>query len=318
MGTELTTRNPQALSGHEPDVLTLGKVFAASGYFKDARDQAQAVVKILAGRELGIPAVASMTGIYIVKERVTLSANLLGAVIKRSGRYDYRVREMSDTACRLLFRERAGAGWEDIGNSDFTIQDAQKAGLHSADNWRKFPRNMLFARALSNGAKWFCPDVFGGPIYTPDELGAHVDGETGEVLTPARGEWPKDDAPAPVSVAALPSLIPAPQRQNDDTGDAEIAAIAAHSDAAFGTPVDDAPPIDLYEATEAQFRAEQPRQDGPPLTDKQLATIRRMNRGALPAGAEDWTRQRASAWISDAIASKNEPAADTLPADAPF
>jgi hypothetical protein len=30
---------------------------------------------------------------------------------------------------------------------------------------------MLYARALSNGAKWYCPDVFGGPIYTPDELG---------------------------------------------------------------------------------------------------------------------------------------------------
>jgi hypothetical protein len=47
---------------------------------------------------------------------------------------------------------------------------------------------MLFARALSNGAKWFCPDIFGGgPIYTPDELGAVIDGETGQVLGPAEG-----------------------------------------------------------------------------------------------------------------------------------
>jgi hypothetical protein len=43
---------------------------------------------------------------------------------------------------------------------------------------------MLYARALSNGAKWYCPDVFGGPIYTPDELGAVVDGETGELGRP--------------------------------------------------------------------------------------------------------------------------------------
>ena len=46
----------------------------------------------------------------------------------------------------------------------------------------KFPRNMLFARSLSNGVKWFCPDIFlGAPVYTPDELGATVD-EQGEVI----------------------------------------------------------------------------------------------------------------------------------------
>ncbi len=28
---------------------------------------------------------------------------------------------------------------------------------------------MLFARAISNGCKWFTPDVFGGPIYVPEE-----------------------------------------------------------------------------------------------------------------------------------------------------
>jgi hypothetical protein len=43
---------------------------------------------------------------------------------------------------------------------------------------------MLFARAMSNGAKWHTPDVFAGnPVYTADELGATVDGETGEVIS---------------------------------------------------------------------------------------------------------------------------------------
>ena len=46
----------------------------------------------------------------------------------------------------------------------------------------KWPKNMLFARALSNGAKWYCPDVFTTGIYTPDEFGVEIDGETGEVL----------------------------------------------------------------------------------------------------------------------------------------
>jgi hypothetical protein len=41
---------------------------------------------------------------------------------------------------------------------------------------------MLFARAISNGAKFYCPDAFAGaPVYTPDELGAEIDPETGEL-----------------------------------------------------------------------------------------------------------------------------------------
>jgi hypothetical protein len=42
---------------------------------------------------------------------------------------------------------------------------------------------MLFARAMSNGARWHCPDIFGGPIYTPEELGVEVDGEGEPVKT---------------------------------------------------------------------------------------------------------------------------------------
>src|SRR5512147_1708586 len=166
-----------------PDVMTLGTVFAKSGYFQDARDAAQAVVKMLAGSELGFGPVASMTGIYIVKGRVSLSANLIAAAVKKGGKYNYRVAELSDTACKIVFFE----GKEQIGESSFTMDDAKVAGLVT-ENYRKFARNMLFARAMSNGAKWFCADVFGGPAYTPDELGAQIDMETGEML-----ERPKDE-----------------------------------------------------------------------------------------------------------------------------
>jgi hypothetical protein len=47
----------------------------------------------------------------------------------------------------------------------------------------KFPANMLFARAISNGVKWFTPDVFQGPVYVPEEMGGVVTEETeAEVL----------------------------------------------------------------------------------------------------------------------------------------
>jgi hypothetical protein len=171
------------------DLMSYGKVMAQSGFFADAREAAQAVVKIQAGRELGFAPVQSMMGIHIIKGKVSLSANLIAAAIKRSGKYTYRVKQHDNTRCDIEFLEGGNA----IGNSSFTIQEAQQAGLTNNPTWKNFPRNMLFARALSNGAKWHCADVFGGPVYTPDELGAHVDGE-GEVVS--QPPTPRPLAPA--------------------------------------------------------------------------------------------------------------------------
>lgn len=168
-----------AIVVHDP--MVLGKTLAASGYFADARDAAQAAVKVMAGAEIGFGPIASMTGINIIKGKVTLSANIMAAAVKRSAKYDYVVKTLTETECQLEFYQ----GETMIGASQFTMADAKQAGLATGDNWRKFPKNMLFARAISNGAKWYCPDVFGGgPIYTPDELGATVDGETGEIVNP--------------------------------------------------------------------------------------------------------------------------------------
>jgi len=190
---------------NDMDLMTLGQTLAKSGYFQDTREAAQAVVKVLAGREMGIGPIAAMTGIYIVKGRVTLSANLMAAQIKRSGKYDYRIARMDDAGCVIDFYQ----GSEKIGSSSFVEADARAAGLTSGDNWKKFPRNMYFARAMSNGAKWYTPDVFSGPVYTPDELADDralppappADVITGEVIedTPAF-----DPAPARAKIAALP------------------------------------------------------------------------------------------------------------------
>ena len=157
------------------DLQRLGELLAKSGFFEDCKQAAQAVVKILAGAELGFPAFSSMTGIHLIKGKPAIGANLMAAAVKRHEKYDYRVIELSDKACKIVFFEQG----KEIGVSEFTAADAQKAGTQ---NMGKFPRNMLFARSLSNGVKWFCADIFlGAPVYTPDELGATVN-EDGEVV----------------------------------------------------------------------------------------------------------------------------------------
>jgi hypothetical protein len=183
------------------DTMTLGKVLADSGFFADSRQAAQAVVKVLAGREIGFGPVASMTGINIIQGRVALSANLIAAAVKRSGRYDYRVIELTDDNCRIDYFEK---GRDRIGSSSFSKADAVRAGTKNMD---RFPRNMLFARAMSNGAKWYCADIFGGPIYTPEELGANVN-EDGEIVDGESHVLPLQPQAAP---AAAPRPAPAPE-----------------------------------------------------------------------------------------------------------
>jgi hypothetical protein len=145
------------------DVMSTAKIFAESGMFTDSKQMAQAFVKIQAGQEMGIGAFASMTGINIIMGKPTISAGLIASAVKGSGKYDYKVKEMNDKGCSIDFYQ----GKEFIGNSTFTLEDAKK---QSTKNLDKFPKNMLFARAISNGQKWFCPDIFQISVYVPEEM----------------------------------------------------------------------------------------------------------------------------------------------------
>ena len=167
-------------------VLDVAKIFVQSGFFADSTKMSQAAVKVMAGQELGFGPFASMNGIYIVKGRTSLSSNLMATAIKRTRKYNYRITEHTDKACAIDFFENG----QKVGTSRFTIEDAKKAGTQNMD---RFPRNMLFARALSNGAKWYCPDAFGGaPVYAPEDFGMEQR-EDGTYIEPE---------PEPVAVVA--------------------------------------------------------------------------------------------------------------------
>jgi len=192
------------------DVRSVAEMFALSNYF-DAKGNnpqaiAQIVTKIMAGRELGYGPFASVNGIHVIQGRTALSANIMAAAVKASGRYDYRVRKMDDSAVEIEFFEHVGGKRESLGVSTFTREDAKNAGTQ---NMQKFARNMMFARAMSNGVKWFCPDVFSGSaVYVPEELGADVDGD-GNVIdvqpTVTKPEPPQ--APATVGDAAFKAFM---------------------------------------------------------------------------------------------------------------
>jgi hypothetical protein len=168
----------------------IAKSLAASGMFKDTSQAERAFAKILIGRDLGLGPTQAMMGIDLVEGGIQLRAVLLARFIKATGRYTFLVRRgdepspvwppagersgvyhHDDDHCLIDFYERTGGGFIWVGESQFTMADAHSAGLVKADKprqaWKAHPRNMLWARALSNGAKWHCSDALGGLIvYT--------------------------------------------------------------------------------------------------------------------------------------------------------
>lgn len=65
-----------------------------SGYFQDVKTEAQAIVKVMAGSELGLPPFASMTGIHIIQGKPVLGA---ADMYERSGT-PFARRRMLETA----------------------------------------------------------------------------------------------------------------------------------------------------------------------------------------------------------------------------
>lgn len=156
-------------SGQELDTaVRIAQNLAASGMFKDARQAEQAFAKILLGRDLGLSPTQAMTSIHVVEGKPELSANLQAQLVKSyrgpdGERYDYLVREHTDQVCEIEFRRREpGRDWEPLGVERFTIEDAQRAGLANRGPWKTYPRNMLWARCISNGVNFHCPEVARG------------------------------------------------------------------------------------------------------------------------------------------------------------
>jgi len=184
-----------------PELRQVGEIMFQSGMFRDLKSVQQAMVKLLAGAELGYGPFQSLRAFHVIEGKPVETSGEITARIKRSGRYrletyftsaggdhldPIRTKASETHGCVVVIHERLDGKWFALEPVVFTKDDAATAGLLGKDVWKKYLRNMLFARALTNAARFHCADIFGGPIYTPDELGAEVtiDGEGYESLVP--------------------------------------------------------------------------------------------------------------------------------------
>jgi hypothetical protein len=241
------------------DLQKASKVFMASGLFPDVDSEAKAIVKIMAGAELGFSPIASMRGVNVFMGRVSLSADLMAALVKKNERYNFRVVISTANKCTIE--------WYDKGTichqSEFTIEQAQQAGLFGKPQklWEKYPRDMLYARALSRGAKVVCPQRLAGldlseESSAPDEAAeaipptmtnapfnghAHPDIATGEYrvipTTNGNGHTAAADAKPDLSTPPMrPAGVPF---ANPTTGEIAQPVAATNGDMLFAEAVKD-------------------------------------------------------------------------------
>lgn len=144
-----------------------------SRMFLAAYGTPQAVLStIMLGRELGLPAMASLRSVHVIEGKHSLSASLMVAIILKSG--------LSEFFEPIEFDEKH-ATWEtkrvtarNPVKLTHTIEMARAAWSKGDEAWNKSgwgrnPTDMLNARATARLARMVYPDILAG-LYTPEEL----------------------------------------------------------------------------------------------------------------------------------------------------
>ena len=128
---------------------------------------------VLLGRELGMPAMAALRSVHVIEGKHSLSADLMVALVLKSGLADYfQMDESTDELCTFETKRKGNPQPQRL---TYTIEQAKQAGLlgptrsGKPSNWDKMPMQMLRARAKSELARLEYPDLLAG-LYTPEEL----------------------------------------------------------------------------------------------------------------------------------------------------
>ena len=191
------------------------------------RNKPKAIVAcILTGREFGLGPMESLRLIDVIDGKPSPSGELMLRLIKEKG-HKVKLLELTDTKCKLAgIREEDP---KDVMELEFTWKDAERVTVNrdgkklvEKDNWKNYPKHMLFWRAVSMLASFQFPDAIRGRIYVGDELGSE--------------EWVEEIDPEAIEMTpALVSSLPnAPQRphepEEDDDPEVVDAVIVEDSD----------------------------------------------------------------------------------------
>ena len=154
---------------------------------------------ILYGDELGLGPMQSLNSIHVIEGKPSMSPELMRALVARAGhRLDVKLASNDKV---ILWGKRADNDSE--ATVEWSMKDAQQAGLAGRGAWKTYPRAMLLARATSEICRMIFSDCIMGLSYTPEEASSIA----GVEWTDAPVD-PLQTAIAPVLTAAPPTTAP--------------------------------------------------------------------------------------------------------------
>jgi hypothetical protein len=194
---------------------------------KGCRTAESIFAKAMIGWEHGLGVMTSLHEVHIIDGKASLPTSIKVGIIRQRGLGRIDVKVATDTEAVVEVRRTDWPRGSKPVEVRFTWDDAIRADLVKKDNWRKYPRSMLVARACDLAIHLYFQEVFLGLPYSPDELGAETD-EAGRLLTvqfeaadvpttptiPFTVQPPAGNPSAPETrpePAAGPAAAPAPQ-----------------------------------------------------------------------------------------------------------
>ncbi len=182
---------------------------------------------VLYGEELGLGPMQSLTQIHVIEGKPSLAPEgMRGLVLKAGHRIDVKVASNDKV---VLYGRRADSGSE--ATVEWTMKDAQLAGLAGRGAWKTYPRAMLMARATSELCRMLFADIIAGLSYTPEEVmsvaGKEYDHAYAETpVAPTITTEPITEAvvadPEPQVEVSWEDAFPGSTMTNNDVVDAEI------------------------------------------------------------------------------------------------
>lgn len=182
------------------------EVLVKSGMLPNSIKTPEAAMAIMqTGREFGLQPMQSFRNIDFFNGQVSLRAHFLASLVNRhcatNGGY-LKQAELTHEQCTIEYKRPE---WPEPQTFTFSLKDAEAAGLKGKDNWKKHPREMMYARAVANACRMGWPELVAG-VYDPDELSAVVfepeytvreqPSQNGRDVEPSESEVPPESSAA--------------------------------------------------------------------------------------------------------------------------
>lgn len=188
---EIVADKPQLALVPAQSSVSQASLLPAPSEWAFMRDMAQAAIKsgllpsgikspdaalyiIETGRELGIAPTLALRKIQIIQGQPTLAAELMLALVKRSGLLEFISIQGDSQSCTVTMRRKGEADYTETFTMDMarqmkTKEDGKVIPLSEKFNWRSMPATMLKWRAVSACCRTVFPDITLG-IYTSEEM----------------------------------------------------------------------------------------------------------------------------------------------------